>query len=69
MTRQLGAILDYIQQLQAVNTDNVAPLAHPLDLANVFRNDEPAASLPVEQALTNAPDRRSQFFGVPAVLE
>lgn len=69
MARQLSAILDYIQQLQPVNTDGVEPLAHPLDLANVFREDEPAPSFSLEQALANAPDRRDPFFGVPAVFE
>jgi len=69
MTRQLGAILEYVDQLQKINTDNVEPLAHPLPIQNVFREDEPAASLPVDAALRNAPDRRANFYGVPAVLE
>lgn len=69
MTRELSAILDYIDQLQKINTDNVEPLAHPLPIHNVFREDEPAPSLPVDAALRNAPDRRANFYGVPAVLE
>jgi aspartyl-tRNA(Asn)/glutamyl-tRNA(Gln) amidotransferase subunit C len=73
MARQLGAIVDYVAQLQQVSTDGVEPLAHALPVANVFRPDEPAPSLSVEEALANAPDRRSnrgeQFYGVPAVLE
>ncbi len=74
MTRQLGAILDYVAQLQQLNLEGVEPLAHALPVSNVFRDDEPAPSLSVEEALANAPDRRSrgageQFYGVPAVLE
>jgi aspartyl-tRNA(Asn)/glutamyl-tRNA(Gln) amidotransferase subunit C len=74
MTRQLSSIVDYVAQLQEVNTDGVEPLAHPLAVHNVFRDDEPRPSLPVDEALANAPDRRSdargeQFYGVPAVLE
>jgi aspartyl-tRNA(Asn)/glutamyl-tRNA(Gln) amidotransferase subunit C len=69
MTGQLSAIIDYVGQLQELNTDGVEPLAHPLPIHNVFRNDEPAASLPVDTALQNAPDRRGNFYGVPAVLE
>ena len=69
MARQLSTILEYVNQLQQVNTDGVEPLAHPLPVENVFRGDEPAASLPVEEALANAPDRRGDFYGVPAVLE
>ena len=69
MTRQLSAILEYVDQLQKISTDQVEPLAHPLPIHNVFRPDEPAPSLPVEAALQNAPDRRGNFYGVPAVLE
>jgi aspartyl-tRNA(Asn)/glutamyl-tRNA(Gln) amidotransferase subunit C len=69
MTEQLSAILDYVKQLRQVPTDGVEPLAHPLPVHNVFRADEPAASLPVDAALANAPDRQGDFFGVPAVLD
>ena len=74
MTRQLAVIVEYVDQLAAVDTDHVEPLAHALEVLNVFRADEPAPSLPVSKALANAPDRRQdargdQFYGVPAVLE
>jgi aspartyl-tRNA(Asn)/glutamyl-tRNA(Gln) amidotransferase subunit C len=69
LTRQLSAIMDYVNQLQQVNTDGVEPLAHPLPVHNVFRPDEPAPALPVEEALANAPERRDGFYVVPAVLD
>jgi aspartyl-tRNA(Asn)/glutamyl-tRNA(Gln) amidotransferase subunit C len=69
MTRQLSAIIDYVNQLQQVNTAGVEPLAHPLPIHSVFRDDTPAPSLSVETALANAPDRRGDFYGVPAVLD
>ncbi len=69
MTQQLTAIVEYVGQLQAVNTDGVEPLAHALPLHNVFRPDEPRPSLQVADALANAPDRQGDFYGVPAVLE
>ena len=69
MARQLSAILDYFDQLNRVKTDGVEPLSHPLKVHNVFRADEPRPSLSVDDALANAPDRRGDFFGVPAVLE
>jgi aspartyl-tRNA(Asn)/glutamyl-tRNA(Gln) amidotransferase subunit C len=68
-TRQLGQIVGYVAQLQQVPTDGVEPLAHALDLANVFRPDEPGASLPVPDALANAPRRQHDYFSVPAVLD
>jgi aspartyl-tRNA(Asn)/glutamyl-tRNA(Gln) amidotransferase subunit C len=69
MARQLSAILAYVDQLKQVATEGVEPLAHPLPVQNVFREDEPDSSLPVEAALANAPHRRGDFFAVPAVLD
>jgi aspartyl-tRNA(Asn)/glutamyl-tRNA(Gln) amidotransferase subunit C len=69
MTRQLGAVLEYVAQLQEVATEGVEPLAHPLPISNVFREDEALPSLTVDAALANAPDRRGNFYGVPAVLD
>jgi aspartyl-tRNA(Asn)/glutamyl-tRNA(Gln) amidotransferase subunit C len=69
MARQLSSIIDYVTQLGQVDTENVDPLAHPLPIQNVFREDAPVPSLPVDAALANAPDRRGNFYGVPAVLD
>jgi aspartyl-tRNA(Asn)/glutamyl-tRNA(Gln) amidotransferase subunit C len=69
MARQLSNIVDYVAQLQQVNTEGVEPLAHAVELQNVFRADEPAPSLPVNEALANAPQRHGDFYSVPAVLD
>jgi aspartyl-tRNA(Asn)/glutamyl-tRNA(Gln) amidotransferase subunit C len=69
LTPQVSAIIDYVNQLRRVCTEGVEPVAHPLPISNVFRNDTPEPSLPVDKALSNAPDRRGDFYGVPAVLE
>jgi aspartyl-tRNA(Asn)/glutamyl-tRNA(Gln) amidotransferase subunit C len=69
MTGQLNAIIEYVQQLQNLNTDGIEPLAHALDIHNVFRDDEPVPSLPVDAALANAPARKGDFYSVPAVLD
>lgn len=69
MTRQLGAILGYIEQLSAVDTEKVEPLAHCLPIHNVFRDDVPAPCLPVDEALGNAPKRVGDFYAVPAIIE
>ena len=68
-TEQLSAIVEYVNKLQEVKTDGVEPMAHALPIQNVFRGDESAPSLPVGEALANAPDRRGDFYGVPAVLD
>jgi aspartyl-tRNA(Asn)/glutamyl-tRNA(Gln) amidotransferase subunit C len=68
MTTQLGRVVGYVEQLSEVNTENVLPMAHALDMHNVFRDDVLAASLPREAALANAPKRDSECYRVPAVL-
>ena len=69
LTPQLSAVLEYMQQLQQIQTDGVEPLAHPLPLQNVFRADEPAPCLSVDEALANAPRRSGDFYSVPAVFD
>jgi aspartyl-tRNA(Asn)/glutamyl-tRNA(Gln) amidotransferase subunit C len=69
MAEQLNRILEYVDQLRQVDTEGVEPLAHPLPLQNVFRDDEPQPSLPVDEALKNAPARVGDYFSVPAVFD
>ena len=65
---QLADILGYVAQLNEVETQDVPPTAHAIPVSNVFRKDEPAEGLSVEQALSNAPARQQDFFKVPKVL-
>jgi aspartyl-tRNA(Asn)/glutamyl-tRNA(Gln) amidotransferase subunit C len=69
LTRQLSAIVEYVDLLKQVNTDGIEPLVHALEVRNVFRADEPGTSLPLAEALANAPERRGEFYAVPAVLD
>ncbi len=68
MTRELGAILEYVAQLDRVDTAGVEPMAHALDAHDVFRPDELRPSLARDQALANAPHRDQECYLVPAVL-
>ncbi|HHY46109.1 MAG TPA: Asp-tRNA(Asn)/Glu-tRNA(Gln) amidotransferase subunit GatC [Firmicutes bacterium] len=68
-TRQLASIIEYADKLKQLDTDQVSPTAHPMPLRNVFREDEVRPSLPVEEALKNAPDRSGSFFKVPRIME
>ncbi len=68
-TRELSAILDYVAQLNEVDTSQVEPTAHPLPLRNVVRDDRPAPSLDPAIALANAPQSEKTFFRVPKVLD
>ena len=64
---QLSAILEAVGKVAELDLSDVEPTAHPLDLVNVFGEDEPRPSLPLDAALANAPDPEDGFFGVPAV--
>ncbi len=64
----LSAILDYMDQLNELNTENVEPTAHPLPVHTVLREDEVSSSYEPDQALRNAPKRDGSFFAVPKVL-
>ncbi|MFC1576567.1 Asp-tRNA(Asn)/Glu-tRNA(Gln) amidotransferase subunit GatC [Candidatus Omnitrophota bacterium] len=67
---QLSAILDYISQLNEVDTANTPPTSHPLEsLKNVFRKDAVRKSLSQDEALENAPKRKGDFFSVPKIIE
>jgi aspartyl-tRNA(Asn)/glutamyl-tRNA(Gln) amidotransferase subunit C len=68
MTTQLTRVVGYVEQLREVNTDNVQPMAHAVEMHNVFRDDTLGASLPRDAALANAPKRDSECYRVPAVL-
>ena len=65
---QLNRIVGYIEQLGELNTDDVEPLAHPLEITNVFADDVLRESLPREAALANAPKRDEACYRVPPVL-
>lgn len=66
---QLGAILDYEDKLNELDTAGVAPTAHVLPVKNVLREDEVTPSLDREKALMNAPSQDQGCFSVPKVLE
>ena len=68
MTSQMGGILGYIDLLSELDTEQVEPMAHALDVANVFRDDAARPSLDREEALGNAPSRDGECYLVPAVL-
>ena len=67
LTAELGAILDAVSKVSELDLDDVEPTSHPLDVVNVWREDEPRPSLALEDALANAPDPEDGHFRVPAV--
>ncbi len=68
-TEQLSAFLDYVENLKAVDTENVKPTTYALPMQNVFREDVVRPSLSRTAALANAPLQEDGYFKVPRVLE
>jgi aspartyl-tRNA(Asn)/glutamyl-tRNA(Gln) amidotransferase subunit C len=64
---QLGAILEAVGKVGELDLSGVEPTSHPLDVVNVWADDEPRPSLQREDALANAPDPADGAFRVPAV--
>jgi len=68
MTAQMGQILDYMELLGEVDTEQVEPMAHALDVSDVLRPDRVCPSLDRQQALAGAPSHDEECYRVPAVL-
>jgi aspartyl-tRNA(Asn)/glutamyl-tRNA(Gln) amidotransferase subunit C len=65
--RELGAILEAVGKVSELDLAGVEPTSHPLDVVNVWGEDEARPSLPRAEALRNAPDAADGSFRVPAV--
>ncbi|MFL2760095.1 MAG: Asp-tRNA(Asn)/Glu-tRNA(Gln) amidotransferase subunit GatC [Dehalococcoidia bacterium] len=69
MRTQMSAILDSVAILNEVDTENVEPTGHTVDIKSVMREDEKQDSLTQEETLLNAPQREGSFIRIRAVLE
>lgn len=69
MARELEAVLSYFEKLNEVDTSDVEPMMHVVEVTNVFREDIVGESLPREQALLNAPKTDGEYFLVPRILD
>ena len=67
--KDMSSILEYMDLLNEVDTSNIEPLEHEIDLESRFRKDEAKEPLSHEDALKNAPDADSDYFRVPKVIE
>ncbi len=66
--KELSSILEYVSQIQKVDTSGVTEYETVVPLPPAWREDEVQPSLPIEDALSNAPDRKDNFFKVPRVI-
>jgi len=68
-TRELGSILEHVEELSGLALDGVEPTAHPLPLVNVLRPDEVSPSLERAEVLAAAPAVEDHRFRVPRILD
>jgi aspartyl-tRNA(Asn)/glutamyl-tRNA(Gln) amidotransferase subunit C len=69
LEKDLGAILDYVKNLDKLDTKNVEPTSHVLNMENVFRADEAKPSEAAHKALEHAPQTEGSFFKVPKIVQ
>ena len=66
-TTQLGAVLEYVNQMNEVDTSDVVPMAHAIDFSNVMREDKVVYEQTKEELMKNAPYEENGFFRVPKI--
>lgn len=69
LVHEMGDILQYMDALNELDTDNVEPMMHAMDMTNVFRQDEVLPSMSLEFTQRMAPSFDGQYFLVPTILE
>lgn len=68
MTDQLDNILQYVDKLGKLDTDNVPPTSHVFSVSNAFREDGVKESLSQEKAVENGPQQNGEMFQVPKII-
>ena len=69
LAEQMSRILDYMEKLEELDTADVEPMSHVLDLTNVFRPDVVHQRISREEGLRAAPHADGEFFRAPKVIE
>ena len=67
--KDLNNILQMVEKMNEVNTDNIEPLVYINEAVNVWREDEVKGQVSREAALKNAPDKNDEFFKVPKMIK
>lgn len=66
---QMNDILAHVDKLDELDTEDVEPMSHVLEITNVFREDESERRITREEALKNAPYADREYFRVPKVID
>ncbi len=65
----LNSILDYVTELEEIDTTSITPISHVMDMKNVWRDDKPAERDNPHELLNNAPDSEDGYYRVPKIME
>ena len=68
LTDELAAILDAVGIVAELDLSDVPPTSHPLDVVNIWDDDEPRDSLGIDDVFANAPARDGDLFRVPPTV-
>lgn len=69
LSKDMNDILGYMELLNELDTENIEPLEHVIELSSRLRQDKAKPPLSHDDALKNAPDADSDYFRVPKVIE
>ncbi len=69
LTGELNRILEYMEKLNELDTEDVEPTSHVVPITNAFRRDEVVSFEGLEALLEPAPQRKGEYFKVPRIIE
>ncbi len=69
LAAKMSSVIDFVEQLNELDTTSIEPLHHVLDLHSVLRDDVVRPSLPVSEVMKNAPQKKGDYFIVPRVIK
>lgn len=67
-TEQFNTILEYFEIINDLDTEDVPPTSHVIDVTNAFREDQVSPSLAIEDVLKNASKKERGFFKAPKII-
>ncbi|HMA60065.1 MAG TPA: Asp-tRNA(Asn)/Glu-tRNA(Gln) amidotransferase subunit GatC [Halanaerobiales bacterium] len=68
-SKQLSDILDYVEKLDELDTEDIVPTAYTIPVKNVMREDKVEESLELDKVLQNAPEQKDNQFRVPKIMD
>ncbi|MFD3158138.1 Asp-tRNA(Asn)/Glu-tRNA(Gln) amidotransferase subunit GatC [Haloimpatiens sp. FM7330] len=69
LTNDLNKILDYMEKLNQLDTENIDIIVNPYYIENKYREDEIKESMKLEDILNNAPEKLEEYVMVPKVID